>query len=119
MLGVIRPNTTSGTTVQESGWHTRSLLLVLAFTIPLLFAAGHGFFSAVPEGTSFGGWMVSLLAYLSTTIMYLILLSIPLAPLTLILRNWWVTVVVVPSLLGVFCAFIYADSIVFQLFGIP
>ena len=45
MLGVIRPEPGGGGAFQESGWHARSLLLVLAFTIPVLFVAGRGFFS--------------------------------------------------------------------------
>ena len=98
--------------------HVRNLLLILLFNIPVLLFSGRGFFAEIPAGTSVQGWCAALLAYASTVITYELLFLLVTAPLVLLVRRGWLTVVVVPVLLGMLNVLVYADSVIYRLFGI-
>ena len=96
--------------------HAESIAYVFLFNIPVMMLAGSGFLSGVPEGTSFSGWMAALVAFVSNTIMFLLVLNVPLAPAAVLLRRRWFTLGAVPAACAVLSFYVFVDSIIYALY---
>ena len=95
----------------------QSLACIFLFNILFTTLMGTLFLSRMPPNASFGGWIAAFAGLASTAVFINMLLLIPVAPATLLVRRWWFTTVVVPILFGLLNVFVFADSIVFRLFG--
>ncbi len=91
-----------------------ALLSFYWLNVALLAVIGHGYLASVPPGTSVAGWMETAFAYLANFAMW------ALAPLLVTLpavlaRRAWVTWLVAVVTFGALNVFIYADSVIYQL----
>jgi membrane-anchored protein YejM (alkaline phosphatase superfamily) len=101
----------------ERGWQVESLACIFLFNVLLTAVIGIHFLSRMPPNASFGGWIASLVGLASTAVFVNLLLLIPLAPVTILVKRWWFTTAVVPLLLGALGVFVYLDSVIFRLYG--
>src|SRR5439155_17915799 len=77
---------------------------------------GRKYLGYVPEGTSPGGWLATVAAFVSTAFILNLVVALPLAAPALALRRRWFTLGVCPIVLGLLDIFIYADTVIYQLF---
>ena len=99
--------------------HSRSrnveaLAWCYVFNILLLMSVGHGYLACVPSGTSILGWLATLLAFVAN---FALLALVPalLSLVALVSRRLWVMLTAAVILFGLLNVFIYADSVIFQL----
>jgi membrane-anchored protein YejM (alkaline phosphatase superfamily) len=91
-----------------------ALLYLYTFNVLLLVVVGHGYLGSVPAGTSALGWLATALAFVANFAM-LALAPLLLAALALVFRRLWVTLTAGVILYTLLAVFIYADSVIYQL----
>jgi uncharacterized protein len=84
------------------------------FNVLLLMVVGHGYLAGVPAGTSLTGWAVTLLAFTANFAM-LALAPLLVALLALVSKRSWITLTVAVIFYALLAIFIYADSMIYQL----
>jgi len=91
-----------------------ALFYFYVFNVLQLLVIGHGYLSHVPTGTSTCGWLATLLAFVAN---FALLALVPalLSLVALISRRLWVMLTVAVFLFGLLNVFIYADSVIYQL----
>src|SRR6266404_4590293 len=91
-----------------------ALFYFYVFNVLQLLVIGHGYLSHVPTGTSTCGWLATLLAFVAN---FALLALVPalLSLAALISRRLWVMLTAAVILFGLLNVFIYADSVIYQL----
>ena len=76
--------------VSSPGLRAEAAVYFYAFNVALLMVVGKGYLAGVPTGTSWSGWVATLLAFTANFAMWAI---VPLVPvlLTLLARRLWIT----------------------------
>jgi membrane-anchored protein YejM (alkaline phosphatase superfamily) len=95
-------------------FHVETLAYIYAFNVLLLAVVGLSYLANVPDGTSFLGWAMSILAYTANFAMMALIPAILCLP-TLLVRRRWLTLTVAPLLFGLLNVFIYVDTIIYAL----
>lgn len=90
------------------------LVFFYGLNIFLLMLVGHGYLTNIPAGTSALGWAQTVLAYAANFAMWALVPLLCTLP-TFFFRRAWITWVVAIVLFGAMNVFIYADSIIYQL----
>src|SRR5712671_6806282 len=100
--------------LQRPAMCREALAYFYVFNVVLLMVVGHAYLSDIPKGTSALGWAATLLAYTSN---FALLAFVPLvlAMLTSLARRNWLTFTVAIILYASLVMFIYADSVIYQL----
>lgn len=96
------------------GASIEALAYCYLLNVLLLMVVGHGYLGSVPNGTSALGWLATLLAFVANFAM-LALAPLLIALLALLSRRLWVTLTVAVILYALLAVFIYADSVIYQL----
>ncbi|MBI3849503.1 MAG: sulfatase-like hydrolase/transferase [Verrucomicrobia bacterium] len=94
--------------------NAEALVYFYLFNVGMLMVVGHAYLSNVPQGTSFPGWLATLLAFAANFAM-LALVPLILSLLALVARRGWVTLTAAVVLFGFLNFFIYADSVIYSL----
>ena len=91
-----------------------ALLYFYIFNVLQLLVIGHGYLAHVPGGTSASGWLATLLAFVAN---FALLALVPalLSLVALLSRRLWVMLTAAVILFGLLNVFIYADSVIYQL----
>src|SRR5436309_13457048 len=90
--------------------HLTWLTWEFVFSIALSLLIGRKYLAYVPEGTSPGGWLATVAAFVSTAFILNLVVSVPLAAPVLVLRRRWFTLGACPVVFGLLDIFIYADT---------
>jgi hypothetical protein len=100
--------------VSSPGLRAEAAVYFYAFNVALLMVVGKGYLAGVPTGTSWSGWVATLLAFTANFAMWAI---VPLVPvlLTLLARRLWITLTTAVVLFTLLNLFVYADSIIYRL----
>ena len=91
-----------------------AVLHFYALNILLLLVVGYGYLTSVPAGTSFLGWVQTWLAFAANFAMWA-LVPLIVTLLTLFFRQRWLTRGVAVATFWVLNFFVYADSVIYQL----
>src|SRR6266404_9272509 len=91
-----------------------ALFYFYVFNVLQLLVIGHGYLSHVPTGTSTCGWLATLLAFVANFAL-LALTPALLSLVALMSRRLWVMLTAAVILFGLLNVFIYADSVIYQL----
>lgn len=91
-----------------------ALAYCYGFNVLMLMVVGHGYLASVPSGTSTLGWLAMLLAFVANFAV-LALAPAMLAAVAILTRRLWITLTAAIILYGLFNVFIYADSVIYQL----
>jgi len=91
-----------------------ALTYFYVFNVLLLMIVGHGYLTSVPVGTSSTGWAATLLAYTANFAM-LALAPLLVTLLALVSSRLWVSLTVAVIVYTLSAVFIYADSVIYQL----
>ncbi len=95
-------------------FHVEALAYLYAFNVLLLAVVGRSYLASIPDGTSFLGWAMTILAYTANFAMMALIPTILCLP-ALFARRRWLTLTLAPLLFGLLNVFIYADSIIYVL----
>lgn len=95
-------------------FHVEALAYIYTFNVLLLAVVGRSYLASIPDGTSFLGWAMTILAYTANFAMMALVPGILCLP-ALFVRRRWLTLTLAPLLFGLLNVFIYADSIIYVL----
>lgn len=101
---------------KASGFHAEAVVYIYLFNVLFMALIGRSYLSYLDEGTSISGWLVTLVAFISNFAMLCLLPTALLAPVAILAKRWWVTLIIVPCVFTVLNGFLYADTVVYSLF---
>lgn len=97
-------------------FHTEAVVYVYLFNVLFMTLLARSYLSYVDEGTSFSGWLVTLVAFISNFALVCLVLMVVLAPVAVLARRWWITLIIIPCVFTVMNFFLCADMVVYGLF---
>ena len=97
------------------GFHAEALTYLYFFNVLALTVVGRSYLQGLPEDVSPAGWMVTLIAFVANSAILALVPMVVLAPLSLLVRRRWMTLVIVPCLYALLGMLNYADTVVYRL----
>jgi membrane-anchored protein YejM (alkaline phosphatase superfamily) len=92
------------------------LICLTALNVALMLWIGHGYLQAIPDGTSWTGWLAALTAFLSNTVMLCAAPAIMAAVPAMAWPRPWLVAVVSPILFFLINIIVYSDTVICDLY---